>query len=82
MANKNNIPDEAQSLSELLQIRRDKLTALQDAGRDPFTLTKYNVTHHTTDILEHYEALEEQVVSVAGRIMFKRGMGKVCFCGL
>ncbi len=82
MAKKVFNPDEGKSISELLQIRRDKLTALQEAGRDPFTLTKYNVTHHSAEILNNYDALVEQKVSLAGRIMFKRGMGKVCFCGL
>ena len=81
MANKIN-PDEGRSVSELLQIRRDKLTDLQQAGLDPFRLTKFDVTHHTDDIVNRYDELEEQTVSVAGRLMSKRGMGKVSFCDL
>ena len=75
-------PEEGKSVSELLQIRRDKLTDLQGAGLDPFTLTKYEVTHHSADILANFDALEEQTVSVAGRLVSKRGMGKVSFCEL
>ena len=75
-------PEEGKSVSELLQIRRDKLTDLQGAGLDPFTLTKYEVTHHSADILANFDALEEQTVSVAGRLVSKRGMGKVSFCDL
>ncbi len=69
-----------QELSELLQIRRDKLTDLQEAGKDPFEITKYDVSHHSQQIKDNYTDLEEKRVSVAGRIMSKRGMGKVCFC--
>jgi len=68
-----------QSLSELLQIRRDKLAQLQQDGRDPFQITKYEVSHHSTEIKENFESLEEQTVSVAGRLMSKRGMGKAVF---
>ncbi len=69
-----------QELSEILQVRRDKLKALQDEGRDPFTITKFNRTAYSTEIKANYEALENQQVSVAGRIMSKRGMGKAIFC--
>ena len=80
---KQNQPVQAEpSLSELLKIRRDKLAELQAAGKDPFTITKFDVTHHSTDIKENFEALEGQTVSVAGRLMSKRGMGKVCFADL
>lgn len=75
-------PESEKSLSEILQIRRDKLTALQEAGHDPFQVTKYDVTHHSAEIVNHYDALEGQTVSVAGRLMSKRGMGKVSFCDL
>ncbi len=75
-------PESEQSLSEILQIRRDKLTALQEAGRDPYRETKYDVTHHAADINDHYEEMEGQIVSLAGRLMSKRGMGKVSFCDL
>ena len=74
--------NETQQLSELLQIRRDKLSELQDAGRDPFVQTKYDRTHHSVNIVEHFDAFEGQNVRVAGRLMSKRGMGKVLFCDL
>ena len=67
-------------LSELLQIRRDKLTELQDADRDPFKITRFDRTHTSGAIKSNYEELESSMVSVAGRIMSKRGMGKVIFC--
>ena len=80
--NQNQQIQEEVSLSELLQIRRDKLTELQNAGNDPFLITKYAVTHHSTEIKDRFEELEEKPVSVAGRIMSKRGMGKVVFADL
>ena len=69
-----------QSLSELLQIRRDKLTALQEAGRDPFRETRFDRTASSAEILGNFEGFENKTVSVAGRIMSKRGMGKAIFC--
>ena len=66
--------------SELLQIRRDKLKELQENGRDPFEITKYNVTAKAQDIKDNYSDYEGKKVSVAGRLMSKRGMGKVGFC--
>ena len=75
--NQNN---EQNELSEILQIRRDKLTALQQAGRDPFQITKYDVTHHSTDVKNGFDELEGREVSVAGRLMSKRVMGKASFC--
>ncbi len=78
----NNVMNEELSLSELLQIRRDKLSELQAAGKDPFTITKYDVTHHSEEIKADFERFEEKEVSVAGRIMSKRGMGKVVFADL
>ncbi|MBQ4617482.1 MAG: lysine--tRNA ligase [Clostridia bacterium] len=71
-----------QQLSELLQIRRDKLAALRDAGNDPFTITKYDQTHHAAEIVENFETLEGQEVSVAGRLMTWRDMGKASFVDL
>jgi len=68
-----------QELSELLQVRRDKLTALQNEGRDPFQVTKFNRTAFSAEVIENFEEMEEKPVSVAGRIMSKRGMGKVIF---
>ena len=84
MAENNNINNAApvQELNELLQIRRDKLKALQDEGRDPFTITRFEVSHHTQDIKDNFDAMEGTVVRVAGRLMSKRGMGKVSFCDL
>ena len=73
---------EERNIGELLQIRRDKLAELQAAGRDPFTITRYDVTHHSTEIKEQYDALEGKSVSVAGRLMSKRIMGKASFCNL
>ena len=73
---------EQQDLGELLQIRRDKLKALQDEGRDPFQITKFDVTHHAQEIKDDFDALEGTVVRVAGRLMSKRGMGKVSFCDM
>ena len=78
----NNAPAQEQDLSEILKVRREKLKALQDAGRDPFTVTKFDVTHHTQDIRDNFDALEGKPVSIAGRLMSKRGMGKVSFCDL
>ena len=71
---------ETQNTNELLQIRRDKLAELRAAGKDPFTITKYDVTHHSEDVLTHFEELEGKTVSVAGRLMSKRVMGKASFC--
>ena len=73
---------QAQDMGELLRIRRDKLKVLQEEGRDPFTITRFDVTHHTQDIKDNFDAMEGQAVSVAGRLMSKRGMGKVSFCDL
>jgi lysyl-tRNA synthetase class 2 len=76
-----NRPEE-QELNDQLRIRREKLAELQAAGEDPFLLTKYEVTHKSAEILENYEALEGATVRIAGRLMSKRGMGKVSFCDL
>ena len=71
-----------QDLSEILQVRRDKLAALRAEGRDPFQETRFDVTHHAQDIKDNFDALEGSEVRVAGRLMSKRGMGKVSFCDL
>lgn len=73
-----NEPSE-QPLSELLQIRRDKLAALQEAGQNPFAVTRYDVSHHSGQVKNNFDALEGQSVRVAGRLMSKRGMGKAVF---
>ena len=71
-----------EQLSELLQIRRDKLAALQAEGRDPYAEVKYDRTHHATPIKDNFEEYENKAVSIAGRIMSKRDMGKASFCDL
>ena len=71
-----------QDLSEILQVRRGKLAALRAEGRDPFQETRFDVTHHAQDIKDNFDALEGSEVRVAGRLMSKRGMGKVSFCDL
>ena len=78
--NQNN--EQQQDLKQILQVRRDKLKALQQAGMDPFEITKFDVTHHAQQIRDSFDALEGQTVSIAGRLMSKRGMGKVSFCDL
>ena len=84
MADKNNqnAALEREDLSQLLQIRRDKLKQLQESGNDPFTVTRYAADNDSANIKENFDALEGQEVSVAGRLMSKRGMGKVSFCDL
>lgn len=73
---------QTQDLSEILQIRRDKLSELQAAGKDPFHITKYDATHHTSDIKDSFDELEGKRVSIAGRLMSKRIMGKASFCNI
>ena len=82
MAEKNKNQEEVQDLSQILQVRRDKLAALQAEGKDPFQQTKFVVSAHTQDIKVHFDQMEGQTVTVAGRLMSKRGMGKVSFCDL
>ena len=76
---KKNVPQQ-QDVNSLLKVRRDKLAELQQQGRDPFQIMKYDVTHHSSDILEQFEELEGKNAAVAGRIMSKRVMGKASFC--
>ncbi len=71
-----------QDINQLLKIKREKLAALQEAGKDPFKITKFDVTAHSRDIKENYGQMEGQRVSVAGRIMQKRVMGKASFCNI
>ena len=85
MSQQPNVPQEEiseQQLSELLQIRRDKLTALREAGKDPYTITKFDQTHHAAEIVENFEQLENTEVVVAGRLMTWRDMGKASFVDL
>ena len=74
--------EQEQDLSQILQVRRDKLAALQAAGMDPFQQTKFTVSAHAQEIKDHFEEMEGQPVTIAGRLMSKRGMGKVSFCDL
>ena len=71
-----------EKLSEIRRVRREKLAALQAQGKDPFAITKYDVTHHSEEIRSHFEELEGKAVSMAGRMMSKRVMGKASFCHL
>ena len=74
--------NDTENLGELLKIRRDKLTALQEAGQDPFQITKFEKKNNTQEIRDNFESMEEQPVRIAGRLMSKRVMGKVTFCDL
>ncbi len=71
-----------QDIHQLLKVRREKLAALQENGKDPFRITKFDVTHHSVEIKDNFDALEGSTVSVAGRIMSKRVMGKASFCNV
>lgn len=71
-----------QDINQLLKVRREKLAALQESGKDPFQITKYDVTHHSQEIKDNYDALEGKKVSIAGRVMSKRIMGKASFCNV
>ncbi len=72
----------AEDINQLLKVRREKLAGLQEAGKDPFQITRCDVTHHSIDIKDRYDDLEGQTVTIAGRMMFKRVMGKASFCNL
>ncbi|WP_026834896.1 lysine--tRNA ligase [Eubacterium xylanophilum] len=72
----------AEDMNQLLKVRREKLQNLLDAGKNPYEITKCDVTHHSVDIKENYDELEGKVVTVAGRMMFKRVMGKASFCNI
>ena len=81
-AQNNNQQNQEQDLNQILKARREKLANLQAAGKDPFVVTKYEQTHHSQEIKDNFEALEGQTVSIAGRIMLKRVMGKASFCNV
>ena len=81
-AQNNQQKNQEQDLNQILKARREKLANLQAAGKDPFVITKYDQTHHSQEIKDNFEALEGQTVSIAGRIMFKRVMGKASFCNV
>ncbi len=80
--NEGNAGTQKQDLNQILKIRREKLTALKEAGKDPFVRVKYDVTAHSQQIRENFDSLEGQSVSIAGRMMFKRVMGKASFCNI
>ncbi|MFG6394014.1 MAG: lysine--tRNA ligase [Lachnospiraceae bacterium] len=82
MAGQQNKPQTQEDLSALLKVRREKLENLQNEGKDPFKITKYNVSIHSQDIKDQFDALEGQEVEIAGRMMFKRVMGKASFCNI
>ena len=71
-----------QDINQLLKVRREKLAELQAGGNDPFQITKYDVTNHSADVIDNFEALEGKTVSIAGRMMSKRVMGKASFCNV
>ena len=80
MAEQKNVQE--QDINQLIKVRRDKLKELQENGKDPFQITKYDVTNHSTDIKDDFDAFEGKEVSIAGRMMFKRVMGKASFCNV
>ena len=82
MAGQQKKPQGEQDLNQLLKVRREKLANLQSEGKNPFEITKYDVTHHSMDIKDNYDELEGKEVSIAGRMMFKRVMGKASFCNI
>ena len=71
-----------QDINQLLKVRREKLAELQESGNDPFQITKYDVTNHSTDLRDDFDAYEGKTVSIAGRVMSKRVMGKASFCNV
>ena len=82
MADTKNTNVQEQDIHQLLKVKREKLANLQQAGKDPFQITKYDVTHHSTDIKNNFEELEGKTVRIAGRVMSKRVMGKASFCNV
>ena len=80
MAEQKNVQE--QDINQLIKVRRDKLKELQENGKDPFQITKYDVTNHSTDIKDDFDAFEGKEVSIAVRMMFKRVMGKASFCNV
>ncbi|MBO5227652.1 MAG: lysine--tRNA ligase [Lachnospiraceae bacterium] len=83
MAEQKNAPNNAEvDINQLLKVRREKLKDLQERGKDPFVITKFDVTHHSKDVKDNFEELEGKVVTIAGRMMSKRVMGKASFCNV
>ena len=79
---KNNKGSQEQDINQLLKVRREKLADLQANGKNPFEITKFDVTHHSTEIKDNFEELNGKEVVVAGRMMSKRVMGKASFCNI
>ena len=82
MAEQQKKPQKEQDINQLLKVRREKLADLQERGKDPFQITKFDVTHHSQEIKDDFEALEGKTVTIAGRMMSKRVMGKASFCNV
>ena len=82
MGEQKNANTQEQDVKQLLKVRREKLADLQERGKDPFRITKFDVTHHSQDIKDHFESLEGKTVTIAGRMMSKRVMGKASFCNV
>ena len=80
--NKNNSNNKQPDTNEQIEIRKQKLADLQAAGKDPYQITKYNVSSHAVEIKDNYEDYEDKTVTIAGRMMFKRVMGKASFCNI
>ena len=80
MAEQKNMQEK--DLNQLLKVRRDKLKELQDNGKNPFEIMKYDVDFHSMDVKDHFDEMEGKEVSIAGRLMFKRVMGKASFCNI
>ena len=80
--NQNQTPVQEQDINQLLKVRREKLAALQEAGKDPFQITKYDVTNHSADLKDQFDQYEGKTVRIAGRMMSKRVMGKASFCNV
>ncbi len=80
--NQNQAPVQEQDINQLLKVRREKLAALQEAGKDPFQITKYDVTNHSAELKDEFDQYEGKVVRIAGRMMSKRVMGKASFCNV
>ena len=80
--NNNQNKNQQQDINQLLKVRREKLAALQEAGKDPFQITKFDVTHHSQEVKDHFDTVEGTSVTIAGRMMFKRVMGKASFCNI
>ncbi len=80
--NNNQNKNQQQDINQLLKVRREKLAALQEAGKDPFQITKFDVTHHSQEVKDNFDTLEGTRVTIAGRMMFKRVMGKASFCNI